>query len=53
MRNRTASTSSSRKCANTSPSSATGAWLRDFWSYDARTDEYAIRERRVRSARDG
>lgn len=26
------------------------AWLRDFWSYDARTDEYAVRERRVRAA---
>lgn len=26
------------------------AWLRDFWSYDARTDEHAVRERRVRAA---
>jgi MFS family permease len=26
----------------------TAAWLRDFWSYDARTDEHAVREREVR-----
>ncbi len=29
---------------------ATGAWLRDFWSYDARTDEHAVREREIRAA---
>jgi MFS family permease len=28
---------------------ATTAWLRDFWSYDARTDEHAVRERRLRA----
>jgi MFS family permease len=28
----------------------TAAWLRDFWSYDARTDEHAVREREVRQA---
>ena len=28
----------------------TAAWLRDFWSYDARTDEHAVRERSVREA---
>jgi MFS family permease len=27
------------------------AWLRDFWSYDARTDEHAVRERELREAR--
>jgi MFS family permease len=27
----------------------TAAWLRDFWRYDARTDEHAVREREVRS----
>ena len=26
------------------------AWLRDFWSYDARTDEHAVAERAVRQA---
>ena len=26
---------------------ATAVWLRDFWRYDARTDEHAVRERRV------
>jgi MFS family permease len=26
----------------------TAAWLRDFWSYDARTDEHAVAEREVR-----
>ena len=25
-------------------------WLRDFWSYDARTDEHAVAERAVRAA---
>ena len=25
------------------------AWLRDFWSYDDRTDEHAVRERAVRA----
>lgn len=30
----------------------TALWLRDFWSYDARTDEHAVAEREVR-ARDG
>lgn len=29
---------------------ATAAWLRDFWSYDARTDEHAVHERQVRAA---
>ena len=28
--------------------SATALWLRDFWSYDARTDEHAVRERTLR-----
>lgn len=28
---------------------ATGVWLRDFWSYDARTDEHAVREREYRA----
>src|SRR6478609_1519220 len=28
----------------------TAAWLRDFWTYDARTDEHAIAERAVRQA---
>lgn len=26
------------------------AWLRDFWRYDARTDEHALRERELRAA---
>jgi MFS family permease len=30
---------------------ATALWLRDFWSYDARTDEHAVRERALREAR--
>ncbi len=29
---------------------ATAAWLRDFWSYDARTDPYAVAERERRAA---
>ena len=29
---------------------ATAAWLRDFWSYDARTDPYAAAERQRRAA---
>lgn len=29
----------------------TAAWLRDFWRYDARTDEHARRERELRAAR--
>jgi MFS family permease len=29
---------------------ATAAWLRDFWGYDARTDEHAVREREQRAA---
>ncbi|MDR7363411.1 MFS transporter [Nocardioides marmoribigeumensis] len=29
----------------------TAAWLRDFWSYDARTDPYAVAERELRAAR--
>ena len=29
---------------------ATALWLRDFWSYDARTDEHAVRERDLRAA---
>ena len=32
---------------------ATGAALRAFWRYDARTDEHAVRERELRAARDG
>ncbi|GAA1589176.1 MFS transporter [Kribbella hippodromi] len=28
----------------------TAAWLREFWRYDARTDEHAVRERAVRAA---
>jgi hypothetical protein len=28
----------------------TAAWLRDFWSYDARTDEHAVAERAAREA---
>jgi MFS family permease len=27
---------------------ATATWLRDFWGYDDRTDEHAVREREVR-----
>ncbi|HEY6738395.1 MAG TPA: MFS transporter [Actinopolymorphaceae bacterium] len=30
---------------------AVSVWLRDFWRYDARTDEHAVREREVRAAR--
>ncbi|MEP9382250.1 MFS transporter [Nocardioides sp. KR10-350] len=29
---------------------ATAAWLRGFWAYDARTDEYAVAERATRAA---
>ncbi|WP_432886425.1 MFS transporter [Kribbella sp. CA-245084] len=29
----------------------TAAWLREFWRYDARTDEHAVRERDLRAAR--
>jgi MFS family permease len=29
---------------------ATALWLRDFWSYDTRTDEHAVRERSLRRA---
>jgi MFS family permease len=29
----------------------TAAWLHDFWRYDARTDEHAIAERRLRAER--
>ncbi len=29
---------------------ATAAWLRDFWSYDSRTDPYAVAERERRAA---
>jgi len=29
---------------------ATAAWLREFWRYDARTDEHAVRERELRTA---
>jgi MFS family permease len=28
---------------------ATAVWLRDFWGYDARTDEHAVRERELRT----
>jgi MFS family permease len=27
----------------------TAAWLGDFWGYDERTDEHAVRERRLRA----
>jgi MFS family permease len=30
---------------------ATSVWLRDFWRYDAQTDEHAVRERELRTAR--
>jgi len=30
---------------------ATSVWLRDFWRYDARTDEHAVRERELRAGR--
>jgi MFS family permease len=30
---------------------ATAVWLRDFWRYDDRTDEYAVHERAVRAGR--
>jgi hypothetical protein len=30
---------------------ATALWLRDFWTYDNRTDEHAVRERRLRELR--
>lgn len=30
---------------------ATATWLRSFWDYDARTDEYAVAEREARRAR--
>ncbi len=29
---------------------ATATWLRDFWRYDARTDEHAVAERARRAA---
>ncbi len=29
----------------------TAAWLRDFWTYDARTDPYAVAERELRASR--
>jgi len=29
---------------------ATSVWLRDFWRYDARIDEHAVRERELRAA---
>jgi len=28
----------------------TAAWLRDFWTYDARTDPHAVAERELRAA---
>ena len=28
----------------------TAAWLRDFWTYDSRTDEHAVAERATRAA---
>ena len=28
---------------------AVGLWLRDFWAYDERTDEHAVRERELRA----
>jgi MFS family permease len=32
---------------------ATAAWLRDFWTYDTRTDEHAVRERALRESSSG
>jgi MFS family permease len=29
----------------------TAVWLREFWQYDSRTDEHAVRERELRTAR--
>jgi MFS family permease len=29
---------------------ATAAWLKEFWRYDARTDEHAVRERELRAS---
>jgi MFS family permease len=29
---------------------ATAVWLREFWRYDSRTDEHAVRERELRTA---
>ncbi|MET9269590.1 MFS transporter [Kribbella sp. NPDC003557] len=29
---------------------ATSVWLREFWRYDSRTDEHAVRERELRAA---
>ena len=49
------------RCAARSPAAAsrassgsrlTALWLRDFWSYDARTDEHAVRERSLRQPLD-
>jgi hypothetical protein len=31
----------------------TALWLRDFWSYDTRTDEHAVAERAARAAAAG
>lgn len=31
----------------------TASWLHGFWSYDERTDEHAIRERRLRAEQIG
>jgi MFS family permease len=31
---------------------ATALWLRDFWTYDTRTDEHAVRERTLRANRE-
>jgi MFS family permease len=31
--------------------SSTALWLRDFWSYDSRTDVHAVRERTLRESR--
>jgi MFS family permease len=31
----------------------TAAWLGDFWTYDERTDEHAVRERRLRAEQAG
>ena len=40
-----------RRPAPASPVSVlTALWLRDFWSYDARTDEHAVAERAARRA---
>ena len=50
-RPRCAPRSSAAACCASSASAATAVWLRDFWRYDDRTDEHAVRERVVRAER--